>query len=206
MRRSARAALLVTELQIAALALYAAGSLALRGLDVLTGWSALVTLVSAALLVYQRLLLRGLFRGEAADGDDGRLNAWRGLYIVVLISGLLMLALYLLVLLAPQDVPNPEALALLLVATGASLYATYGTFRAMNRLFVAPEDASARVSAREWLGRNALATGVVAVMNLVPIRGVPDTTPLTLTLAYALVSLLDVAWPLLIRAALRGRS
>jgi len=200
--RSARSAVLVTELLMAALVLYAVSELVLRGAGSLIVFSAVVSVVTAALLWHQRHLLRGLFAGRAVSADDGWLRRYRLLYAVVIVAGLLLWGVYLLALLVPGAVGTPQALLLILIAWGASLYATYGTAVALARLFTAPEDAALRASAREWLGRNALASGVFAVMNLVPVQGT-ERGPLVLTAAYALVAVLDVAWPLLTRAALR---
>ena len=190
----------------AASVLYAVGSVVIRGFGIFEVWNLVSTVVVVLLLQVQRSLLTEVFSGRAVEEHDSRLGRHRTLYLAVIGLGALQLGLVLLVLLTvggSAELPDNAVIAglLFLIAAGASLYAAYGTLVSLSALMLAPGDGARRATARDWLWRNAFATGIVAVMNLAD--GLRNDTAGSLLAASVLVSVLDVAWPALTRRALQ---
>lgn len=207
-RRFGRLALgLALALQIGSV-LYLLAALAVEGLNFFSLWGACANLLGVVVLNDQRALLPGLFTGRAAEAWDARLRRFCTLYPWLIGLGALQLILFAFALLSLPGgdlTPNPLAALLLLLGWGAALLASFGTYAALARVFMHPQDGPARREAREWLVRSVIAGLVFAVMNLVPMAPSPGDwrwPHLLPTLLYVGVAALDLALAWFTRRAL----
>ncbi|AFZ67382.1 hypothetical protein [Deinococcus peraridilitoris] len=206
--QAARLALQVALGLQSALILYALASLALDPLNAFSLWTAVASGLSALLLGSQRALLRELFLGRGIEEFDERLRRFRALFPWVLGMGAAQLLLLTLLFLADpvrDGAQHPVATLLFIVAGGASLYASLGTFRALARGFTSPQDLGVRAGLQEWLVRNIIAGGVFFLMNLatsLQLEGSWSWPRLLPSALYVVLGVLDVALPFLTRQAL----